>query len=223
MSEISIETAKTPAQVPAPSVTTRKEAPAHGHDPVAERAENLKFATWLYLASEVVIFASMIGVFIVFRIQNPEIVFKVHATTNILLVTLNTFLLLTSSWAMVMGLREIRNSNPKGLIRWFGLMCLLGTVFVGLQYVEYQELAHHGIALFNQGNEYDGFGMRFYAPTAFHGAHVIIGVLWGLFVINNTRKGNYDSKNYAGIEVFGLYWHFVDVVWVILFTLLYLV
>ena len=52
---------------------------------------------------------------------------------------------------------------------------------------------------------------------------LIIGVLWGLFVINNTRKGNYDSKNYAGIEGFGLYWHFVDVVWVILFTLLYLV
>lgn len=213
MSEISIEKA-------APAAASK---PAHGHDHIAERAENLKFATWLYLASEVVIFATMIGVFVVFRIQYPEVVFKVHATTNILLVTLNTFLLLTSSWAMVMGLREIRQNNKQGLIRWFGLMCLLGAVFVGLQYVEYQQLAHEGIALFNQGNEFDGFGMRFYAPTAFHGAHVIVGVLWGLFVINNTRKGNYDNKNYAGVEVFGLYWHFVDVVWVLLFTLLYLV
>jgi len=219
MSEISIEKPLAPPD-PAPAVGHED---VHTHSHIAERAENLKFATWLYLASEVVIFASMIGVFVVFRIHSPEIVFQVHHNANILLVTLNTFLLLTSSWAMVMGLREIRRNNPQGLIRWFGLMCLLGVVFVSLQYVEYQELAHEGIALFNQGNAYDGFGARFYAPTAFHGAHVIVGVLWGLYVINNARKGKYDSKNYAGVEVFGLYWHFVDVVWVILFTMLYLV
>ena len=76
MSEMSIESAKTPAEVPAPSVVTHKDAPVHGHENthLAERAENLKFATWLFLASEVVIFASMIGVYIVFRIQNPEVV-----------------------------------------------------------------------------------------------------------------------------------------------------
>jgi heme/copper-type cytochrome/quinol oxidase subunit 3 len=219
MSEVSIE--KPEPVVDATPAATHREA--HGADHVVSRAENLKFATWLYLASEVVIFASMIGVFIVFRIHQPEIVFQVHHNANILLVTLNTFLLLTSSWAMVMGLREIRRNNSQGLIRWFGLMCLLGVVFVSLQYVEYQALAKEGIALFNQGNEYDGFGMRFYAPTAFHGAHVIVGVLWGLYVINNARKSKYDSKNYVGVEVFGLYWHFVDVVWVILFTMLYLV
>lgn len=217
MSEVSIEKPTTDAT---PAAAHHD---AHGADHVASRAENLKFATWLYLASEVVIFATMIGAYVVFRIRDPEVVFKVHHNANILLVTLNTFLLLTSSWAMVMGLREIRQNNRQGLIRWFGLMCLLGVVFVGLQYVEYQQLAREGIALFNQGNEFDGFGARFYAPTAFHGAHVIIGVLWGLFVINNARKGNYDSKNYVGVEVFGLYWHFVDVVWVILFTMLYLV
>ncbi len=215
MSEISIEKPK-----PAEAVPVK---PHKTHDLIAERSANLKFATWLFLASEVVIFSAMIGVFIVFRIQHPDVVQQVHHNTNILLVTLNTFLLLTSSWAMVMGLREIRRNNREGLMRWFGLMCLLGIAFVGLQYIEYQALAHEGIALFNQGNEFDGFGMRFYAPTAFHGAHVIVGVLWGLFVINNTRKGNYDSKNYVGVEVFGLYWHFVDVVWVILFTMLYLI
>ena len=219
MSEVSIE--KPAPTADAAPVATHREA--HGHDHSATRAENLKFATWLYLASEIVIFASMIGVFIVFRIHNPEIVFKVHHNANIWLVTLNTFLLLTSSWAMVMGLREIRHNNSQGLIRWFSLMCLLGVVFVSLQYVEYNALAKEGIALFNQGNEYDGFGMRFYAPTAFHGAHVIVGVLWGLYIINNARKGRYDSKNYVGVEVFGLYWHFVDVVWIILFTMLYLV
>ncbi len=195
----------------------------HGHGDHSTRLENLKFATWLYLASEVVIFASLIAVFVVFRLHSPEVVKKVHEEANILLVTLNTFLLLTSSWAMVMGLREIQRDNRAGLIRWFTLMCVLGAIFVGLQYVEYNELSHAGIALFNQGNEFDGFGMRFYAPTAFHGAHVIIGVLWGLYIIRGALKGNYSARNYAGIEVFGLYWHFVDVVWILLFTLLYLV
>lgn len=198
---------------------------AHGHEAHGEagRYENLKFAMWLYLASEVVIFATLIATFIVFRLNNPDIVHKVHEEASILLVSINTFILLASSWAMVMGLRELQRGNRQGLIQWIGLTAILGTVFVGLQYVEYNELAHAGIALYNQGNEFDGFGMRFYAPTAFHGAHVIVGVLWALFIIYNTRKGNYSAKNFLGVEIFGLYWHFVDVVWIILFTMLYLV
>lgn len=210
MSDISLE-----KPAPAP-------AAAHGHGH-SSRLENLKFATWLYLASEVVIFASLIAVYMVFRLQQPEIVKEVHESANILLVTLNTFILLTSSWAMVMGLRQIQRDNPQGLVRWIGLTVVLGVIFVGLQIVEYQELAHLGIAIYNQGNQFDGFGTRFYAPTAFHGAHVIIGVIWALFVMRGGLRGDFSSKNYAGVEIFGLYWHFVDVVWIILFTMLYLV
>jgi len=215
MSEMSIETVEKPVE------TAHTEH--HGHADPHAQAENLKFAFWLYLASEVVIFATMIAVFVVFRLHNPEIVHEVHAEANILLVTLNTFLLLSSSWAMVMGLREIQRDNRQGLVRWIGLTAILGAIFVGLQYVEYNELSHMGVALFNQGNKFDGFGMRFYAPTAFHGFHVIVGVLWALYVVWNGMRGRYSSKNYAGVEVFGLYWHFVDVVWILLFTLLYLV
>ena len=213
MSEMSIE--KAPA---APEA-------AHGHDAhgTSTRYENLKFAMWLYLASEVVIFATLIAFFIVFRLHDPDTVHRVHEEASILLVSLNTFILLSSSWAMVMGLRQIQRGNAKGLMQWIGLTALLGTVFVCLQYVEYNELSHAGIALFNQGNEFDGFGMRFYAPTAFHGFHVMVGVLCALFVINNARRGKYSETNYTGVEVFGLYWHFVDVVWIILFTMLYLV
>jgi heme/copper-type cytochrome/quinol oxidase subunit 3 len=221
MSEMSIEKAAPTALQPAAPAHDSHDA--HDHFSPTAQARNLKFAMWLYLASEVVIFATMIAVFIVFRFYNPEVVKEVHDESNVLLVTLNTFLLLTSSWAMVMGLRELQRDNVKGLIQWFGLMCALGAVFVGLQYVEYQELAHLGIALFDQGNRFDGFGMRFYAPTAFHGVHVIVGVLWGLWIIWRANKGAYSAKNYSTVEVFGLYWHFVDVVWIILFTFLYLV
>jgi heme/copper-type cytochrome/quinol oxidase subunit 3 len=213
MSEMSIE--KVPAETAV--VLTEPEHHDHGHDTAAYN-ENLKFATWLYLGSEVVIFATLIAMFILFRLHSPDAVRQVHEEANIWLVTANTFLLLTSSWAMVMGLREIKRDNAKGLVRWIGLTAVLGAIFVGLQYVEYQELSHAGITLY--GSE---FGMRFYAPTAFHGAHVIIGVLWALYIVLNGMKGRYSASNNIGIEIFGLYWHFVDVVWILLFTLIYLV
>lgn len=216
MSEMSIETVEKPVE------TAHTEH--HGHADPHAQAENLKFAFWLYLASEVVIFATMIAVFVVFRLHNPEIVHEVHAEANILLVTLNTFLLLSSSWAMVMGLRQIQLGNRGGLMRWISLTALLGAIFVVLQYVEYTELAHAGITLYyNQDSTFTDYGMRFYAPTAFHGFHVIVGVLWALYIVFNARRGRYSATNYAGVEVFGLYWHFVDVVWIILFTLIYLV
>lgn len=192
----------------------------HHADPhsVAHHSDNLKFATWLYLASEVVLFATLIAVFLVFRVNFPERVREVQEHTGLLLVTVNTFLLLTSSWTMVMGLRAIQGNDQKGLVRWIGLTALLGTAFVLLQYVEYEALAHEGITLYS-----DEFGMRFYAPTAFHGVHVVVGVLWALFILRRARKGVYNNGNFLGVEIFGLYWHFVDVVWILLFTVIYLV
>ena len=212
MSEMSIE--KAPAE-------TTPAAPAdhgHGHDSAVAHNENLKFAMWLYLASEVVIFATLIANYILFRLHSPEAVQEFHKEAGVGLVSLNTFLLLTSSWAMVMGLQQIRRGNSKGLVRWIGLTAVLGAVFVGLQYVEYKELAAAGFTIYSSE-----FGMRFYAPTAFHGAHVIVGVLWALFVVRNGLKGRYSAENNIGVEIFGLYWHFVDVVWILLFTLIYLI
>ena len=184
----------------------------------ARHIDNMKFAMWLYLASEVVIFATLIAIFVVFRVHNPERVEEVHKASGLFLVSLNTFLLLTSSWTMVMGLRAIQGNDSKGLVRWISLTALLGTLFVVLQGVEYTTLSHEGITVYS-----DAFGMRFYAPTAFHGAHVIAGVLWALYVIMGARRGKYANNKYLGVEVFGLFWHFVDVVWIVLFTAIYLV
>ena len=189
-------------------------------------AENAKFAMWLYIASETILFTVFIGAYAVFRFAEPGIIeeFREHAGfSGLLLVTFNSFLLLASSWAMVMGLREIQRDNKQGLIQWLGLTAVLGTAFVILQYVEYQTLGAEGITLDFASDRFDGFGMHFYAPTAFHGAHVILGVLWCLETMRRGAKGNFSSKNYVFVEVFGLYWHFVDVVWVVLFTLIYLI
>ncbi|MDX2161665.1 MAG: cytochrome c oxidase subunit 3 [bacterium] len=188
----------------------RVESPAH--------VENIKFAMWLYLASDVILFTVLIVVFVLFRVENEEVVKEVHETSGLFLVSLNTFLLLMSSWSMVMGLREIKRGNRRGLINWITATALLGVVFVALQGVEYNILSAEGITIYSSE-----FGMRFYAPTAFHGAHVIGGVIWALAVVWHARKGGYGPKSYSGVEAFGLYWHFVDVVWIVLFTLIYLI
>ncbi len=218
----------------------------HGHhmsaEEVARSNDNQKFAMWLYLASEIAIFSIFIGAYVIFRVREPEAVRAFHKGLGVTLVTINTFILLVSSWAMVMGLRAMQHGNRRGMLRWISLTAILGTVFLAGQYIEYRELANVEITLqhatISENNELlhaldlenveaarealGGFGMRFYVPTAFHGAHVLVGVLWALLVLWRGRKGRYDH-NPVGIEVFGLYWHFVDVVWVLLFTLIYLI
>lgn len=183
---------------------------------------NQKLAMWLYLASEVIIFAVMIVGYIIYRINEPETVRNIHKELGVALVTANTFILLASSWAMVMGLRAIEMGKRQEFLIWIGITCLMGTAFLMGQYIEYNELAHLEITLQDTTSAFAGFGMRFYAPTFFHGAHVFVGVLLGLRVLWLGRKGYYDD-NPIGVEIFGLYWHFVDVVWIMLFTLIYLV
>lgn len=421
--------------------------PHAAHDEEAAQNENRKFAMWLYLTSEVVIFSMLIAGYTIFRATQGTAVNLVKDALGIGLVTANTFVLLLSSYAMVMGLRAIRMGSRRGFYFWISLTAILGTVFLGGQYIEYSELGHLGISLDKQdfsvstnifesvnhvdattaevivwteqdgmyvaqelsgyeiedlrevhyyastsdipaemdhgivvlppaaalediqaipneglvilqdavvdnddlntesrldfsryhvdfveeadlfadvnisdtaispssilidysddfilldsaqapladsqaleaaqleienglrdlgirrenlvplsrlavetldgeivpfsavlagqpvdldpeqygilnsyfraliGDSASNYGMRFYAPTAFHGAHVAIGVLWALIVLWRGAQGYYD-KNAIGLEMFGLYWHFVDVVWIVLFTLIYLV
>jgi len=194
-----------------------------GHMTVEEHNENMKLGMWLYLASEVVIFSMMIVGYIIFRVNEPDVVKEVHKELGVALVTANTFILLASSYVMVLGLREMQKGNREGMIRWISLTGILGVVFLIGQFIEYNELAHLGITLgFDSASEWSSFGMRFYAPTFFHGVHVLVGVVWAFEVVRRGMQGRYDN-NPIGIEMFGLYWHFVDVVWIMLFTLIYLV
>ena len=197
---------------------------AHGTEDKAVKAhnENLKLAVWLYLASEVVIFSIMIAGYVIFRFSQPDNVKNLHNELGIGLVTINTFILLASSWAMVMALRAIQMGKRTQFLQFMGLVCLMGVIFMGGQFIEYTELSHLAVTLNSTTEEFGAIGMRFYAPTFFHGVHVFIGVLIALQVMWLGRKGYYDT-NPIGVELFGLYWHFVDVVWIMLFTLIYLI
>ena len=196
------------------------DAPVH-HHPVYDYdsgppVERGKFAIWLFLATEVMFFSGLIGAYIVLRTSsaawpNP------HQRLSVYITAFNTFVLITSSWLMVKALFAAKRGDRGGILRWLGATILGGSLFVGIQVYEYIELVKHGSV-----PNVDIFWSTFYIMTGFHGSHVVVGVIWLACVWFGALRGRYTAKNHLGVELAGLYWHFVDLVWVLLFTIVYL-
>ncbi len=179
---------------------------------------NGKIAMWLFLGSEVMFFTGLIGAYIVLRFGQNEWTNPVQVL-NVPLTAANTFLLICSSVTLVWGLQQYQmNNRSKGNWGLF-LTTLFGAVFVGVQMYEYYELYHHGVRPWS-----NLFGGCFYVMTGFHGAHVFAGVVAMAVLWIMGLRGKFGSKyaQYAPIELTGLYWHFVDLVWIILFAIVYL-
>ncbi|MCE9591815.1 MAG: cytochrome c oxidase subunit 3 [Planctomycetes bacterium] len=179
---------------------------------------NGKIATWLFLGSEVMFFTGLIGAYIVLRggqgwTNWPD----PTKALNVPLTAFNTFLLICSSVTLVYGLQGIQADNKRQGNIGLWLTTLFGAVFVGVQGYEYYELYHHGVR-----PDANLFGSCFYAMTGFHGLHVFLGVVALLVLSIMGLCGKFNSKNYAAVELTGLYWHFVDLVWIILFAIVYL-
>ena len=196
------------------------DAPKH-HHPVYDYdsgppVDRGKFAIWVFLGTELMSFTGMIGTYIVLRAGSPEWPNPAHRLA-VGITAFNTFVLICSSATVVAGLFAVQKDDMAALRKWWGLSILLGAGFVGIQAYEYVHLIDHGMTP-NQ----DLFWSTFYLMTALHGLHVIIGVLWLAVAYVKILRGGYSSKNWVGLELAGLYWHFVDLVWVLLFTLIYL-
>jgi heme/copper-type cytochrome/quinol oxidase subunit 3 len=177
--------------------------------------DHRKLGMWLFLASEVMFFGGLIGTFLHYKatLPSPE-----SALLDTMLVGINTFILITSSLMVVLGLDAIQRGRRRGLIFFLGLTALLGATFLGGQAYEFVSLARHGVTL-----QSSVFGSSFYTLTGFHGLHVLIGVVWALATMVKAARGSYSAQEHGGVEAFGLYWHFVDVVWIVLFTIIYLI
>jgi heme/copper-type cytochrome/quinol oxidase subunit 3 len=189
--------------------------PVYDYDsgPPVERG---KFAIWLFLATEVMFFSGLIGAYIVLRSAakswpNPQERLAVDITA------FNTFVLITSSWLMVKALFAAKHGDRGGILRWLGATIVGGSLFVGIQVYEYIQLVKEGAI-----PKVDIFWSTFYVMTGFHGTHVVVGVIWLIYVWFGALRGRYTAKNHLGVELAGLYWHFVDLVWVLLFTIVYL-
>ncbi len=187
---------------------------------------NKKLGMWVFLLSEVMFFTSLIGSYVILRFAHPDHWTDPGVILNVPLTAGNTFLLICSSVTMVKAFAAIQGGDQKGLQRWLLATVLIGATFVGVQAYEYIQLSGEGFVPMLDGYDAEGgplYGATFYAMTGFHGAHVSIGVLCLIFVYIRALRGDYAADSLEGVEVIGLYWHFVDLVWILLFTIVYLI
>jgi len=176
---------------------------------------HLKLGMWIFIASEVMFFGGLIATFLKYKLTlpTPEV-----AHLDVTLVGANTFLLLTSSFTLVLALAGLRDNRRGAFMGNLLVTVLLGAAFLGGQGFEFATLYGEGVTLTSSL-----FGSTFFTLTGFHGLHVLVGVIWALVLLVRGGRGAYSADNDLGVEIFGLYWHFVDVVWIVLFTLIYLI
>ncbi|TBL71205.1 cytochrome (ubi)quinol oxidase subunit III [Paenibacillus thalictri] len=171
---------------------------------------------WLFLGGECVLFGCLFASFIALRNQVPEGPTGAELF-NLTTVGWSTFILLTSSLTSVFGTMALHRGNLKMLNFWMLITVLFGLAFLGLEIFEFNEYVHEGHKFTSSA-----FGTSFYTLVGFHGAHVLFGVLWiSLLILQGMKKG-LTVVTAPKYYVAGLYWHFVDVVWIFIFTVVYL-
>ncbi|NIY07893.1 MAG: hypothetical protein GWN02_06270, partial [Gemmatimonadetes bacterium] len=179
---------------------------------------NMKLGMWVFLLSEVMFFTALIGSYVILRSARPEAFAAPGEVLNVPLTAVNTFILICSSVTMVKAFAAIEQGDQKGLRRWLLATVGLGTFFLSVQVVEYIALAGHGFVPMAESYAAGGeplYGAHFYTLTGFHGAHVTLGVLALIWITARAFMGKYTRESHGGVETMGLYWHFVDLVWII--------
>jgi heme/copper-type cytochrome/quinol oxidase subunit 3 len=178
---------------------------------------DIKLMMWIFLASDCMFFGSLIGTYLVYKDKSLVGPFP-KDVLNIPLTTVSTFVLLMSSFLMVLALHELRVGNiPKFRLWTFGV-AFFGAIFLGFQVFEFSHFVHEGLTL-----DQNLFGTTFFVLTGTHGVHVTIGVLMLLSLLIASYIRPVSAKDAVYLEVTGLYWHFVDIVWIVIFTVIYLV
>ncbi len=228
----------------APSIT----APAHGGDSHAHSGghyttlglDNRKVGIWVFIASECMLFASLISTYLIYKGRSLTGPFPHEAWTDpvtgkafpaildIPVTSVSTFVLLMSSFAMVLALSAVQNKNiPKNTTwerilgsskLWLWTTCLLGTLFLVFQAYEFTSFVHEGLTI-----RTNLFGTSFFTLTGFHGTHVTAGVLWLFTLLAIDYKRGLQPEDATIVDIAALYWHFVDVVWIVIFPLIYLI
>ena len=186
-----------------------------GHDDdAAAAASNMLLAVRLAILSEVMLFGALFAAYFVIRGASPGWPPPGHVERpELVLPGFNTLLLVTSSVTMQLAVRSARVGDRSRLLRWLGLTLILGAIFIVIQGYEFSS---NGFGL-----DAGTFGSTFYILTGFHGAHVLVGAALIGVVANRARLGLVTAEHHTAVEATSYYWHFVDVVWIFLFSTLY--
>jgi heme/copper-type cytochrome/quinol oxidase subunit 3 len=187
------------------------------HVPTSTGVDNRKLLMWAFLASDCMFFGSLIATYLVYKNRSldgplPRETFDVPYTS------VSAFVLLLSSLTMVLALAAIQRGDERRMRIWLTTTALLGCVFLGGQFYEFNSFVRDGLTLSR-----NLFGSTFFTLTGFHGTHVAIGVFWLGSLVVHSLRGRLHQEHSLMVEIAGLYWHFVDIVWILIFTLVYLI
>ena len=189
-----------------------------GHPPTSTGLSNEKVAMWSFLGSECLLFGALISTYLLFKGQSAPGTITPHDVFDIPYTSVSSFVLLMSSLTMVLALAAIQRGDGRRLRIWLLATATLGGLFITGQVYEFTTFVRMGLKIHT-----NLFGSSFFVLTGFHGAHVTGGVIWLLILVMLAMRGKLDARDYTKVEIAGLYWHFVDIVWIAIFTIIYLI
>ena len=210
---------------------------AHGHNPnlqhhfysMEQQLEASTLGMWLFLVTEVMFFGGMFLAYIVYRILYPEAWILGSNHLNVTMGALNTAVLICSSLSMALAVRAAQTSNRGGQIVNLILTIIFGSIFLIVKYFEYAEKFEHHLVpgrhfdmTLPQANQQQLFFSIYFMLTGVHAIHMVVGIVLMLVILTMSWRGRFSADYYTPVEMSGLYWHFVDIVWIFLFPLLYL-
>jgi heme/copper-type cytochrome/quinol oxidase subunit 3 len=194
-------------------VATAHAEPAH----TSTGLSNAKLGMWAFLGSECLLFGALISTYVLYRgrgVSGPT----PHDVYDIPYTSVSSFVLLMSSLTMVLALAAIQRGEQERLRAWLMATALLGMTFIAGQVYEFTRFVEEGLTV-----KTNVFGSSFFVLTGFHGAHVTVGILMLLSLFGMSLDGRLPTERAEVVELIGLYWHFVDIVWIVIFTVVYLI
>lgn len=189
---------------------------SHDSHPTNTGVSNVKVMMWVFLSSECLLFGALISTYLLYRgrvVEGPT----PHEIYDIPFTSVSSFVLLMSSLTMVLALSALQRRDERRFRIWMVTTAAFGMVFIGGQIYEFTSFMREGLA-----PSTNVFGSSFYLLTGLHGAHVTGGIIWLLSLVGLSLKGIITPEKAEAVEISGLYWHFVDVVWIVIFTVVYL-
>jgi cytochrome c oxidase subunit III len=202
----------------------------HHFDDLGQQRDAATLGMWLFLATEVLFFGGLFTAYMLYRIWYPETFGAASRTLDIWLGSVNTIVLITSSLTMALAVHAAATDERRKLMRWLVATMVLGAAFLAIKGVEYaHKFEEHHVPGF--GFHFEGaaperanlFFSLYFAMTGLHALHMIIGLGLLTVMLALAWRGRFSARWHTPIELSGLYWHFVDIVWIFLFPLLYLV
>jgi cytochrome c oxidase subunit 3 len=187
------------------------------HPPIAHQSSRVDprlLGMFLFIASEIMLFGSFFTAYFFVRVAQGQPWPSPGHSLPVLVAGLNTIVLVTSSFTVHWALQSIKRGNRSGLMAGLSLTFLLGLTFLLTQVLEYSRI---GFAPYT-----DAFGTIFFCLTGLHGAHVFVGLLLLLAATIRSFRGHYSEEEHLGVEIPGIYWHFVDVMWIVVYTTVYI-